>query len=234
MDFSVSGRAPGKHPNIRIHAAGTVSPSSVRVVSRRLIFFRIEPLGDDSRVTAVEALVKYRDGCMDEDEITRLVRRLMSGPQVVAVLGFPEVTGDEPPTASLHVIQATLRHATADTVERGVAAAAADVGCSVEAAAGSLEGLELDRDRELVLPAVAREPLVDAPKTMTAKCVRTPLRKGQLAPVCIPRPRPSALVRYKIDSYLSQVQEEREPPAAKHVGAPPAICRLLGRNVQPA
>ena len=177
MDFSVEGRAPGKHPDVRIHAAGTVSPTSVRAVSPRLIFFRIEPLDVDCGVAPVEALVKHRDGCMDEDEIACLVRRLMSGPQVVTVLGFPEVTEDEPPTASLHVIQATLRHATADAAEHGdraVTAAVASVSCSVEAAAGCLEALELDRDRELVheltIPAVAREPLVEAPKTMTAKC----------------------------------------------------------------
>ena len=98
MDFSVEGRAPGKHPQIRIHAAGTVSPTSVRAVSPRLIFFRIEPIGVDRRFKPVEALVKHRDGCMDEDEIACLVRRLMSGPQEVTALGFPEVTEDEPPS----------------------------------------------------------------------------------------------------------------------------------------
>ena len=150
MDFSVEGRAAGKHPDVRIHAAGTVSPTSVRAVSPRLIFFRIEPLDVDCGVAPVEALVKHRDGCMDEDEIACLMRRLMSGPQVVTVLGFPEVTEDEPPTASLHVIQATLRHATADAAEHGdraETAAVASVSCSVEAAAGCLETLELDRDR---------------------------------------------------------------------------------------
>ena len=172
MDFSVDGRAPGKHPDVRIHAAGTVSPSSVRAVSPRLIFFRIEPLGVDSGVTPVEALVKYRDGCMDEDEIACLMRRLMSRPQVVTVLGFPEVTEDEPPSASLHVIQATLRHATADAAEgddSAVTAVAASVSCSVEAAAGSVEGVPRELVHELTIPAVAREPLVEAPKTMTTK-----------------------------------------------------------------
>ena len=176
MDFSVEGRAPGKHPEVRIHAAGTVSPTSVRAVSPRLIFFRIEPIGVESGRAPVEALVKHRDGCMDEDEIACLVRRLMSGPQQVTVLGFPEVTEDEPPSASLHVIQATLRHATADAAEHGeraVTAAVPSVSSSVEAAAASLGALELDRAHELVheltIPVLAREPLVEPPKTMTAK-----------------------------------------------------------------
>jgi hypothetical protein len=181
MDFSVEDPAPGKHPGHRIHAAGTVSPSSVRAVSPRLIFFRIEPRGVDHGLAPVDALVKHRDGCMDEDEIACLVRRLMSGPQVVTILGFPEVTEDDPPTASLHVIQATLRHATAaEHDDRALMAAVASVSRSVKAAAGSLEALELDRDRELVheltIPAVAREPLVEPAKTLTAKCVRARLR----------------------------------------------------------
>ena len=165
MDFSVEGRAPGKHPEVRIHAAGKVSSTSVRAVSPRLIFFRIEPVGVERGLTPVEALVKHRDGCMDEDEIACLVRRLMSGPQEVTVLGFPEVTEDEPPSASLHVIQATLRHATADAAEHGdraVTAAVPSVSSSVEAAAAaSLGALELDRAHdlahELTIPVLTRE-----------------------------------------------------------------------------
>ena len=172
MNFSVSGYAQGKHPDVRIHAVGIVSPSSVRAVSPRLVFFRIEPLGDGrgGTLTAVEALVKHRDGCMDEEDIACLVRRLTSSPQVITVYGFPEVTEDEPPTASLHVIQVTLRPTpsapVAECSSGGGGASAAVVernSCSVEAAAGSLESLELDRDCELVLPAVMREPLVEAP-----------------------------------------------------------------------
>ena len=64
--------------------------------------------------------------------------------------------------------------------DRALMAAVASVSRSVKAAAGSLEALELDRDRELVheltIPAVAREPLVEPAKTLTAQCVRARLR----------------------------------------------------------
>ncbi len=99
---------PGKHPEVRLTVSGAVEPSSVRAVSKRLVFFRVNAADEQ-----IEALVKHRDGCLDEAEIAQLVQRLSSAPAAVRFHGFPEVSDENGArSASLHVVQITIADAT--------------------------------------------------------------------------------------------------------------------------
>lgn len=139
LSEAIASLAPGKHAQVRVLVDGTADPSSVRAVSKRLVFFRVAMLrhqlvgGADTDAEPPmtwEALVKYRDGCLDEAEIAQLVQRLSSSAATaVSFEGFPEVSDDNGTrSASLHVVRITM----------------------------------LD-DPPLTLPGVAKEPTVEAP-----------------------------------------------------------------------
>lgn len=95
----------GRQPKIRVLVKeGTVAADSVRVVSKRLIFFSL------ATPTAVwECLAKWRDGCLSEGEIAQLAATLASEPSTLlaSMHCFPEYAEDGS-VASLHVIQAAL------------------------------------------------------------------------------------------------------------------------------
>ena len=104
---SVLEMGAGKHPSHRLSITGAVKSGSVRPVSKRLIFFTIvvAEAGEEQ-----ECLAKFRDGCVNEEEIQTLsellAERATSG-EAVRVAGFPEVD-DECSSYSIHVIQATF------------------------------------------------------------------------------------------------------------------------------
>lgn len=104
---------PGKHPHCRIALSGVVRAETVRAVSKRLAFFTLQAHGAGTTFDQ-ECLVKFRDGCLTEDEIAMLVAALSasdaSGHHThvqVKLLGFPELA-DDCLSHSVHVIQATV------------------------------------------------------------------------------------------------------------------------------
>ena len=102
----------GKHPHCRIALSGVVRAEAV-AVSKRLAFFTLQAHGAGTTFDQ-ECLVKFRDGCLTEDEIAMLVAALSasdaSGHHThvqVKLLGFPELA-DDCLSHSVHVIQATV------------------------------------------------------------------------------------------------------------------------------
>lgn len=107
---------PGKHLSFRITLSGTVAPESVRSVSKRLFFFCLHYVDHEGSRQSQECLVKWRDGCFEEDEIASLMSNLAkvapaaesgADPTALTIHAFPEI-GDDRALASLHVIHASL------------------------------------------------------------------------------------------------------------------------------
>ena len=95
--------APGKHLDVRRTLSGSVASSSVRVVSRRLVFFQL--LADDGVLH--EVLAKGRDRCLKDEEIELLASSLVErATRRVVVTGFPEVAQEG--GQSIHLIQLAL------------------------------------------------------------------------------------------------------------------------------
>ena len=115
----------GKHPQLRYALCGTVRPQSVRVVSKRLVFFKLDvPEHRGLNIASWECIAKFREGCLDEPEIALLVSTLHAcasassdgagvGSAHVELVGFPEVSDLGSPR-SLHVIQVLVSSAEGD------------------------------------------------------------------------------------------------------------------------
>ena len=115
----------GKHPELRYALCGTVRPQSVRVVSKRLVFFKLDvPEHRGLNIASWECIAKFREGCLDEPEIALLVSTLHAcasassdgagvGSAHVELVGFPEVSDLGSPR-SLHVIQVLVSSAEGD------------------------------------------------------------------------------------------------------------------------
>ena len=107
------GLPAGRRPGIRVLVPnGTVNADSVRVVSKRLIFFSLAvPSTEKSMASTTvlwECLAKWRDGCLDEAEIAQLLAVLTANPTTrLSLQCFPEMA-DDGSVASLHVIQVSL------------------------------------------------------------------------------------------------------------------------------
>ena len=119
----------GKHPQLRYALCGTVRPQSVRVVSKRLVFFKLDvPEHRGLNIASWECIAKFREGCLDEPEIALLVSTLHAcasassdgagvGSAHVELVGFPEVSDRSSPAgaeASLHVVQVLVSSAEGD------------------------------------------------------------------------------------------------------------------------
>jgi len=117
--------SPGKHPNLRYALCGTVRPQSVRAVSKRLVFFKLDVPAHrgPSIIASWECIAKFREGCLDEPEIALLVSTLHAcasassdgagvGSAHVELVGFPEVAEDG--ERSLHVVQVLVSSAEGD------------------------------------------------------------------------------------------------------------------------
>ena len=103
VDALVANLSPGKHLDVRLSISGTVAASTVRAVSRRLIFFQL--VADDGVIH--ECLAKGRDRCLMDAEIETLASTLSAQSSTrVDIAGFPEIA--EEGDRSIHVIQATI------------------------------------------------------------------------------------------------------------------------------
>ena len=96
--------AVGKHTTVHLSLRGHCTPSTVRSVSKRLLFFELVGEGEGADVHC--CLAKDRDGHLSISDIEDL-RQLLTAPHAaIALVCWPEVAPDS--TRTFHVVSATV------------------------------------------------------------------------------------------------------------------------------